>query len=242
VPQEAAASPNPTPAQLARGEVLAHAGNCIACHTARGGAPYAGGRAIVTPFGTVYGSNLTPDPETGLGRWTSGQFWRAMHHGRSADGRRLLPAFPYTEFTRLARGDTDALFAWLRTLPPVKQPPKPAELRFPYDTTAALAVWRVLFFRPGEWQPDATRSAEWNRGAYLVNGAAHCAACHGGRNALGASASAGFGGGLIPARNWYAPSLARADEAGVADWPEAEIVALLKTGQSVRGTALGPMA
>ena len=153
-----------------------------------------------------------------------------------------MPAFPYTEFTHVTRADSDALYAWLRTLPPVKLAQRPHALRFPYNTPLALAAWRVLFFSPAEWRPDPARSADWNRGAYLVAGLGHCSACHGGRNALGAVPGDGFGGGLIPTRNWYAPSLTRSDEASVADWSEADIVALLQTGRSSRGVALGPMA
>lgn len=230
------------PAQVERGRVLALAGNCATCHTARGGPPYAGGRALGTPFGTAYAGNLTPDPETGLGRWSADDFWRALHHGRGRDGRRLVPAFPYTETTRITRADSNALHAWLRTVPAVNQPNRPHELRWPYGTQPALAVWRVLFFSPGEWQPDPARSAQWNRGAYLVNGAGHCVACHGGRNLLGGTAAAGFGGGLVPTRNWYAPAFTRAGEASVADWAVEDIVSLLRDGHSARGQAIGPMA
>ncbi len=231
-----------TPAQIARGAQLARAGNCAACHTARGGSPYAGGRGIQTPFGTVYAGNLTPDGATGLGRWSADHFWRALHHGRGVDGRRLVPAFPYQQFTRIRREDSDALYAFLRTLPPVTQPNRAHALRFPFDTTAALALWRVLFFDPGVWQDDPRQSAEWNRGAYLVNGVAHCVACHGERNAFGANTGAGFGGGQVASSPWYAPSLTRADEAGVADWPREDIVALLRDGVAPHGRVSGPMA
>ncbi|MDO9315365.1 MAG: cytochrome c [Burkholderiaceae bacterium] len=232
--------------QIAQGAYLARAGNCMACHTARGGEPYAGGRGIDTPFGTVFSSNLTPDAETGLGRWSAPQFWRALHHGRSADGRLLVPAFPYTSTTQVSRADSDALYAYLRSLPAVVSPAQPHDLRFPFNTQAALAVWRALYFKPGVFEPDATRSAEWNRGAYLVQGLGHCNACHAKRNALGATAGPlDLGGGLIPIQNWYAPSLTDPREAGVADWPETDIVALLKTGvvdrRSSRVTASGPM-
>ncbi len=245
-PLQEAAAADATPAQVERGRVLALAGNCVSCHTAGGGAPYAGGRAIGTPFGTVYAGNLTPDVDTGLGRWTAAHFWRALHHGQGFDGRRLVPAFPYTEFTRITRADSDALFVYLRTLPTLRQANRPQELRWPYGTPLALAAWRLAFFRAGEFQPDATQTADWNRGAYLVNGPGHCVACHGGRNALGATADAGFGGGLIPTRNWYAPAFTRAGEAGVAAWPVEDIVALLKTGAAPAGRAdfhvSGPMA
>jgi mono/diheme cytochrome c family protein len=146
-----------SPELVARGAYLALAGNCAACHTARGGAPYAGGRGIDTPFGIVYGGNLTPDETTGLGRWNADHFWRAMHHGRSRDGRLLYPAFPYPEFTRVTRADSDALFAYLRSLPAANAPNRAHELRFPYRTQAALALWRALFFRPAAFEGEAGR-------------------------------------------------------------------------------------
>ena len=218
----------------ARGAYLARVGNCMGCHTARGGAPYAGGRAIETPFGTLYGPNLTPDAQTGLGRWTADDFWRALHHGRARDGRLLYPAFPYPDYTQVTRADADAIYAYLQSLPPVAQPNRAHALRFPYDTQLALAAWRVLFFTPGRGDgaaADPARDAQWNRGAYLVHGLAHCGACHTPRNALGASqADRALGGGLIPAQNWYAPALDRASEAGVAHWPREDVVALLRTG------------
>ena len=232
-----------TPAQVDRGAYLARAGNCAACHTDRGGAAYAGGKGIATPFGTVYASNLTPDARTGIGRWTAAEFWRALHNGRSADGRLLYPAFPYPSFTEITREDSDALYAFLRTQLPVAQPNRAHALRFPYDLQPALAVWRALFFTPGVYEPVAERPAQWNRGAYLVRALGHCAACHSPRNAFGATRdSLELSGGLIPMQNWYAPSLASAAEAGVADWPARDVAALFKTGLTPRGAALGPMA
>jgi mono/diheme cytochrome c family protein len=233
-----------TAQQVARGEYLARAGNCAGCHTERGGVTYGGGRGIATPFGTVFAPNLTPHPQHGLGGWTSALFWRAMHNGRSADGRLLYPVFPYTELTRVTREDSDALFAYLRSLPAADKPNRPHVLSFPYDTQAALAVWRAAFFRPGSVAHDATRSAAWNRGAYLVEGLGHCNACHSSRNALGASSGIALGGGLIPIQNWYAPSLNDAREAGVADRTLPQIVALLHDGvadASRGGSVTGPM-
>jgi mono/diheme cytochrome c family protein len=238
----AAAGPA-SPAQIARGAYIARAGNCMACHTTRGGEPYAGGRAIETPFGAVYTSNLTPDDKSGIGSWSAAHFWRAMHNGRSKDGRLLYPAFPYTSFTQVTREDSDALFAYLRSLPAVFSPNHRPTLQFPFDSQAALAVWRALYFKPGVHQPEPGRSAEWNRGAYLVQGLGHCSACHSARNALGATTSGlDLAGGLIPMQNWYAPSLASPHEAGVADWERADIVSLLKDGISARGSVSGPMA
>jgi len=232
-----------SPERIARGAYLARAGNCAACHTERGGPAYAGGKGIATPFGTVYASNLTPDAETGIGRWSADHFWRAMHHGRSRDGRLLYPAFPYPDYTLVTREDSDALYAFLRSQPAVRQPNRAHALRFPYDSQLALAVWRALFFSPGEFTPQAGRSAEWNRGAYLVRGLGHCQACHTPRNALGATTDKlDLGGGLMPAQNWYAPSLAAPAEAGVQAWSTGEIVGLLKDGASAKGTAMGPMA
>jgi mono/diheme cytochrome c family protein len=230
-------------ATVARGAYLARIGNCAACHTVRGGAPYAGGRGIETPFGVVYASNLTPDAATGLGRWSADAFWRALHHGRSADGRLLYPAFPYPSYTLLTREDSDALFAYLRQLPPVQQPTTPHALRFPYNTQAALAVWRALYFRPARFTPDVAQTNEFNRGSYLVRGLGHCEACHAPRNLLGATQDDGaLAGGLIPMQRWYAPSLAASTEAGVADWSVDEITALLKTGVAPRASVMGPMA
>ncbi len=229
--------------QVARGAYLARAGNCAACHTDRGGAAFAGGKGIATPFGTVFASNLTPDARTGIGAWTAAQFWRAMHNGRSADGRLLYPAFPYPNFTEITRVDSDALFAFLRSQVPVGQVNRPHALRFPYGLQASLAVWRALFFSPGVYEPVVERSVQWNRGAYLVRSLGHCAACHSPRNAFGATRdSLELSGGLIPLQNWYAPSLASSAEAGVADWSSADVAALLKTGLAPRGAALGPMA
>ncbi len=228
-------------ALVARGAYLARAGNCAACHTARGGAAYAGGYGIATPFGTVYSSNLTPDPETGIGTWTSDDLWRAMHNGRSKDGRFLYPAFPYPNYTKVTRADSDALFAYLHSLPAVKQPNRDHNLRFPYNTQFVLAGWRALFFRPGVHETQADRSSEWNRGAYLVSGLGHCSACHASRNALGATDDA-LNGGLMPMEGWYAPSLHAESEASVSGWKTENVVALLKHGVAPGASVMGPMA
>jgi mono/diheme cytochrome c family protein len=239
----AAGSPVPSDAgRVARGAYLVRAGDCAGCHTERGGAAFAGGRAIETPFGNVYSSNLTPDSRTGLGTWSADDFWRALHHGRSRDGRLLYPAFPYPNYTRVERSDADAMFAYLQSLPAAASANRAASLGFPFDTQAALAVWRALYFRADTYRGDPARSAEWNRGAYLVEGLGHCNACHSARNALGAtSGPLDLQGGLIPVQNWYAPSLASPHEAGVAGWPQSEVVRLLKTGVARQGFVMGPM-
>ena len=241
-----ASPPVATPASpadlVARGAYLSRAGNCLACHTDRGGAPGAGGRAIETPFGTVSAGNLTPDARTGLGAWSADDFWRALHHGRSRDGRMLYPVFPYNHYTLVTREDSDALFAYLRSLPAVERANTPHTLRWPYSTQAALAVWRALYFRPGSYQADTARDAQWNRGAYLVRGLGHCGACHSTRNALGASDLKDLSGGVIPMQSWYAPSLASDQEAGVAHWSREQVVQLLRTGRTDAASTLGPMA
>ncbi len=233
----------PSDSLIARGAYLARAGNCMTCHTARGGASYAGGLGMATPFGTVFTSNLTPDANTGIGSWSPAHFWRALHNGRSKSGRLLYPAFPYTSYTQVTREDSDAMFAYLRSLPAVNQSNRPHALRFPFNSQAALAVWRALYFKPGVYQPDALRNAEWNRGAYLVGGLGHCSACHSPRDALGGSrASLALAGGLIPMQNWYAPSLASPHEAGVDGWEREDIVSLLQNGVAPGASVSGPMA
>jgi mono/diheme cytochrome c family protein len=230
-------------AQLARGAMLARAGNCATCHTARGGPAYAGGRPIATPFGTVYAGNLTPDAETGIGAWTAAEFRRALYDGRSRDGRLLYPAFPYTHYTQVTPEDADALHAFLRSVPPVRLANRPHALRWPYSTQAALAVWRALYFERGMHRDDPARTAAWNRGAYLVRGLGHCSACHAARDALGGTSDMlDLSGGLIPMQNWYAPSLASPAEAGLMDWSLDEIVRLLRDGVAPRGSVAGPMA
>jgi mono/diheme cytochrome c family protein len=252
-PVEGSAANAPAPAAelVARGAYLARAGNCMGCHTAIGGRAYAGGRGVPTPFGTIYAPNLTPDVETGIGAWSASEFWRALHNGRARDGRLLYPAFPYPNYTRVTRADSDAIHAFLQSLPPVSHPNKAHELPFPFNQQAALAVWRALYFRAEDpaaaVAADAAltpaRGADWMRGAYLVEGLGHCNACHASRNALGATSSTlDLAGGLIPVQNWYAPSLTSPLEAGVADWDTQHIVDLLQRGISVRGAVMGPMS
>jgi mono/diheme cytochrome c family protein len=231
--------------EVERGHELVELADCRSCHTARGGALFAGGRAIPTPFGTFYSPNITPDVKTGLGSWNATDFWHALHNGYSKGGTLLYPTFPYTNYTKISRRDSDAMFAYLHSLPPVAQPNHPHVLRFPYDHRILLVAWRSLFFRPGVFEPEPEHNAEWNRGAYLVQGVGHCSACHESRNALGATSSkAGPSGGLV--LNWYAPSLTSPREAGVQGWAETDIVALLKNGRVNTSTAntaaLGPMA
>jgi len=230
-------------ALVGKGEYLAQAGDCIACHTNPGGALFAGGRAMATPFGTIYSSNITPDLATGIGKWSADDFYKTMHEGRFPDGGLIYPVMPYASYTKVTRADSDAIFAYLRSIPAVNRPNRPNELQFPYDNRQLILGWRTLYFNEGEYQPDATKSAEWNRGAYLVEGLGHCAMCHSPINALGGTPeSKAFQGGLIPMQNWYAPSLTSNKEAGLGEWNIDEIVGLLRTGVSHRGAVYGPMA
>jgi len=202
---------------VAKGEYLAHAGDCIACHTNPGGALFAGGFPMATPFGTIYSSNITPDPTTGIGSWTADQFYGAMHTGRFPDRGLIYPAMPFASYTKVTREDCDAIFAYLRSVPPVHQPNRPNDLRFPFNNRQLILGWRTLFFQEGEYQPDRTKSAEWNRGAYLVEGLGHCSMCHTPINALGGSSqSQAFEGGLIPMQNWTRPRSPRTRKPGSA--------------------------
>lgn len=225
-----------------RGAYLAQAGNCMGCHTAQGGLPYAGGRNLSTPFGIFTTPNITPDRATGIGQWREQDFWKALHEGKSRDGRPLYPAFPYTEYTKITREDSDAIFAHLQTLAPVAQNNPPSTINFPYNFQPLLSLWRAFYFKPGVYQLETAKSKEWNRGAYLVQGLGHCNACHAERNPLGATGGDKLGGGQIMGSNWYAPSLTSSLEAGSAGWPLEEIIQLLTTGISPRSAASGPMA
>lgn len=230
-------------ALIAKGEYLARAGDCIACHTKPGGALFGGGRAMATPFGTIYSSNISPDPATGIGKWTADDFYKTMHEGRFPDDGLIYPVMPFASYTKVTRADSDAIFAYLRSVPPAQQPNRPNELRFPYNNRQLILGWRTLFFDEGEYRADPKKSEEWNRGAYLVAGLGHCAMCHSPINALGGtSESTAFEGGLIPLQNWYAPSLTSNKEAGLGDWSIDEIVDLLRKGVSRRGAVYGPMA
>lgn len=230
-------------AQLAQGRYLASAGNCMGCHTTAGGAPFAGGRAIHTPFGAIYASNITPDLGTGIGSWSSDDFWRALHNGKSKDGSFLYPAFPYTNYTKVTRADADALYAYLRSVPAVRQQNRPNALAFPYNQRLLLAFWRALYFRPGSFEPRPAQSAAWNRGAYLVQGLGHCSACHTPRDALGGSvAGRQLAGAMMPMQGWYASALNGHPATGLGEVSAADLAILLHTGVSPRGAVYGPMA
>lgn len=243
VPTPAGAASSTQASLVARGAYLARVGDCASCHTVRGGAPFAGGRAIPTPFGTIHAPNLTPDDATGIGKWSRDDFWNAMHNGVDAHGNYLYPAFPFPSFTHVSREDVDAIYAWLRTVKPVRQAVAPNTLRFPYSMRPLMAVWRMLYFKPGAYVPDARKSTQWNRGAYLVKGLGHCAACHTPRNWLGATShDRELAGAMIPEQDWHAPDLGTAAGNGLDGWSRQDLVAFLRTGRSARGIAYGPMA
>ncbi len=228
-------------AQQQRGKYLATVGDCTACHTAERGQYMAGGRPIETPFGIIYSPNLTSDGETGIGSWTSEQFYRAMHDGIAPDGHRYYPAFPYPWFTKATREDIDDIRAYLRTVPAVKSRPPANTFPWPLSQRVVMRGWNWLFFKSGSFQPDAGKSPEWNRGGYLVESLAHCGACHSPRNFLGATNwSKSFQGSDI--QDWFAPNLTSKPRIGLSGWTESDVVAFLKTGHNGRAVAYGPMA
>jgi len=231
------------PALVARGKYLAIVGDCAACHTERGGKRYAGGRSLATPFGDVPAPNITPDNETGIGGWSFNDFWHALHNGKGRHGELLYPVFSYTSFTKVTRDDALAIFAYLKSLPPVRRPDSELGLNFPYNLRKSLIAWRALYFKPGVFKADPAQSEAWNRGAYLVQGLGHCNECHAERNSLGGiKKNQQLTGGQIPQLDWYAPDLSTQASGGLEGWSEKDIVDLLKTGQSAKGTAFGPMA
>ena len=228
-------------ALVKRGRYLAAIGNCNDCHTVRGGKSFAGGLPVPTPFGTIFSSNITPDADTGIGRWSEAAFRRAMRSGVDRDGQHLYPTFPYDHFTNVTDADDQALYAYLMTRQPVRAPTRENELSFPLDQRFVIAGWKLLFLRHGTYQPDAAQSAEWNRGAYLVEGLAHCGSCHTPRNALGAErASAQFAGGDVD--NWHAYAI-NAQSPAPVPWDADALFAYLRDGwHPDHGVARGPMA
>jgi mono/diheme cytochrome c family protein len=226
---------------IAKGEVLAGAGYCAVCHTRRGGEQFAGGYELRTPFGTLYSTNITPEPETGIGRWSLEAFTRALHEGVSRDGSHLFPAFPYDHFTKVSDADVTALYAYLITRPPVTAPAQAGTIPFPLNIRILQEGWKILFFRNGRYEPDTSRSAEWNRGAYLAEGLSHCGGCHTPRNLLGAEkVKDTYAGAVID--DWIAPALTDANPSPVP-WTESELSSYLRSGvSSLHGVSAGPMS
>jgi mono/diheme cytochrome c family protein len=228
-------------ALVQKGAQLAALGNCNTCHTAPEGQSFAGGVGVPTPFGTIYSSNITPDPETGIGRWSEAAFQRSMREGVDRAGRHLYPAFPYDHFTLVSDDDTKAIYAYLMSRNPVHASVPANALRFPYNQRILLAGWKLFFLRQGPYQPVASQSEEWNRGAYLTEGLAHCGACHTPRNAFGAEQKdSRYAGG--EAEGWTAYALNGQSPAPVP-WDEASLYDFLRRGwQRAHGIARGPMA
>ncbi|MEJ8570713.1 cytochrome c [Microbaculum marinum] len=219
--------------QVERGRYLTIAGDCKACHTdiESDGVPFAGGRGLQTPFGTIYSSNLTPDMETGLGRWTREEFYDALNEGVDREGHHLYPAMPYPYFTLMTREDTDAIFAYLRTLEPIASDVPENDLPFPLSLRQSVWGWKLLFFEDKEFARDPEMSEEWNRGRYLVDGPLHCGGCHTGKGALGADDDDEYlRGGVL--EHWFAPNIRGGENGGIADWDRDDIVAFLRDGRA----------
>ncbi|MGH6703088.1 MAG: cytochrome c [Bradyrhizobium sp.] len=231
----------PAPETVARGKALVETADCASCHTADPAKPFAGGKRIDTPFGGIYSSNLTPDRETGIGAWRDEDFRRALRDGVAPSGKRYYPAFPYPYFTKLTRGDIAAIHAYLATLAPIHSVTPAPELRWPLNHRILMRAWDYLFFRPGPFVPDQSKTKQWNRGAYLVEGAAHCGACHTPKNMFGANRPGQAYGGS-PVEGWFAPRLDGAARSGLKSWSADDLVEYLQSGRNGRSHADGPMA
>lgn len=233
---------------VARGEYLVTAGNCASCHTTQDGEFMSGGLPFETPFGTIYSTNITPDPLTGIGSWTEIDFLNSLRHGVRPNGDHLYPAFPYNAYTKARDGDILAMFAYLKSIKPVNKKPRQNDLAFPFSFRPLMALWKLLYFQPGVFEARDGRSDEWNRGAYLVEALAHCSACHTPRNIVGAErADAHMGGGefldlVSPERYrpWSAPNLTATDR-GLSLWSEQDLVDYLKTARNDILESFGPM-
>ena len=229
----AAGAAEPSPELIAYGKTLVEAGDCAGCHTADPARPFAGGKRIDTPFGAIYAPNLTPDRDTGIGAWLDADFTRALRTGIAPDGSNY--------FTKMTKDDTLAIRAYLGTLAPVVNRNKPPELRWPFGYRGLMRIWNAVYFKPGLFEPDQSRSAAWNRGGYLVTGLGHCGACHTPKNYFGADRDAqALAGNEVG--GWFAPRLDGAARTGLKSWSEADITEYLQSGRNARSHAGGPMA
>jgi mono/diheme cytochrome c family protein len=228
--------------QIERGRYLAVLSDCASCHTVPGSNhPFAGGRAIETPFGNIVATNITPDPETGIGSWSDDAFDAAIRKGLRRNGSRLYPAMPYTAYTKMSRDDVLAIRAYLNTVTPVRNAVVANTLPFPFNIRASMRVWNALYFKQGDYKPDAQKSAEWNRGAFLVDGPGHCGACHTPKTFLGGDkADQYLRGGFL--QGWSAPDITGDARVGMGAWSTEDLVAYLKSGHNRVSAATGPMA
>jgi mono/diheme cytochrome c family protein len=227
--------------QIERGRYLAVLSDCASCHTVPGSnQPFAGGRAIETPFGNIVAPNMTPDPETGIGSWSDEQFDAAVRKGVARNGSHLYPAMPYNAYTKMSRDDVLAIRAYLNTLVPVRNAVEANTLPFPFDIRAAMRVWNALYFNEGDYQPNPNQSAEWNRGAFLVDGPGHCGACHTPKTALGGDKTSQYLEGAY-LQGWSAPDITNDSRLGLGAWSKEDLVAYLKSGHNRVTAATGPM-
>ena len=231
----------PDAAAVARGQYIFTAAGCTSCHTdeKHKGAFLAGGVALKTPFGTFYGPNITPDPTYGIGRWTEAEFVRALRDGVGPQGQ-LFPVFPFTSFTRMTDADVNDLWAYLRSVPPVATPSKPHDVSFPFNVRAAQVVWKALFFTPGRFQPDPEKSAEVNRGAYVVQALGHCGECHTPRNVLGGLRTSLALAGTAHGPDGHAvPNITPDPETGIGKWSDGDVAEVFKSGMTPDGDFVG---
>ena len=226
---------------LIQGHYQAILGDCQACHTKAGGEPFAGGEALVTPFGKLVPPNITPDKDTGIGNWTEADFAKMMKTGVGHDGVHLYPAMPYPAYTKMTDKDISDLWAYMTTIEPVHNKVIANQLPFPFNVRTAMIGWNMLNFTPGEFKPDPKQSDEWNRGAYIVQGPGHCATCHSPKSMLGADKDSAFLQGAS-LQGWFAPNITGNSYTGIGGWSNEEIVQYLKTGLNAHGIASGPMA
>lgn len=236
----------PVTSQVERGHYLVRLGDCAGCHTASDGQAWAGGKPIETGFGPIYSPNITPDRATGIGSWSSDAFYRALHTGHDDEGKHLYPAFPYPWFTKVTRSDVDSIKAYLDTVAPVRQQNKPPQLSWWMRWRGSVGGWNLLNFDEGEFRSDPAKSAQWNRGAYLVEGLGHCGDCHTPKGYFGgAKNSDALAGGYTKGghdQGWFAPGLTGEPRAGLGSWSTGDIVMYLKTGANKRTASAGPMS
>jgi mono/diheme cytochrome c family protein len=227
------AAQTPAQAEVERGAYLVHAAGCVSCHTVPGGTPFAGGRSLATPFGTFYSPNITPDADTGIGRWSNAQFLHALRDGVRPDGANYFPVFPYPSFTNITDADALAIKAYLFSLSPVRQTNRPHDVAFPFSWRFLQLGWRTLFFRSGPFRPDPAHDASYNRGAYLITALGHCGECHTPRNMLGATRpSLALSGNPDGPDGQAVPNITPDTATGIGGWDADDIATLLKTGQT----------